>query len=182
MNCLHRARTRGLLPVALALAAVAGLPRPAYADLKIGYVDLQRALEETDEGKKAKAKLKADFEKKQKDLDTRQEELKKEKADFDKQAPILKPEALQAKQASMQQKLISLQETYVRLQKELQEREATETGRIFKKMKTVIAVIAEKEGVQYVFEANTGILYAPPSLDLTNELIRKYNASGSSQK
>ena len=65
----------------------------------------------------------------------------------------------------------------MRLQKDLQEKEAAETGRIFRKMKTVIAQIAQHEGFTYVLEANTGILYAPPSNDLTNELIRKYNTS-----
>ncbi len=166
-----------ILIAALSLSAMAALPSTARAELKIGYVDLQRALEETDEGKRAKAKLKSDFEKKQKDLDARQEELKRMKNDLDKQSSVLKPEALQQKQQELQQKLVQLQETYMRLQKELQEREATETGRIFKKMTAIIAQIAQKEGVTYVLEKNTGILYAPPSEDLTNELIRKYNAS-----
>ncbi len=162
---------------ALALLGSATLARPALADIKIAYVDLQRALEETDEGKHAKAKLKADFDKKQKELDQRQEALKKKKADIDKQAAILKPEAMAQKQQELQQEVIQLQETFMRLQKDLQEKEATETGRIFKKMKGVIAQIAQAEGVTFVLEANTGILYAPPSMDLTNELIRKYNAS-----
>src|SRR5262245_50407036 len=140
-----------ILTLVLALGALA---RPALAEVKIAYVDLQRALEETEEGKAAKKKLKAEFEKKQKELDQRQEELKKMKADLDKQQAILKPDALQAKQQELQQKLVSLQETYMRLQKDLQEKEATETGRIFKKMKTVIAQIAQAENVTFVFEAN----------------------------
>jgi len=162
---------------ALALLCGATVARPALAEVKIAYVDLQRALEETDEGKHAKSKLKADFEKKQKELDQRQEALKKKKADIDKQAPILTQDALQKKQQELQQEVVQLQETFMRLQKDLQEKEASETGRIFKKMKGVIAQIAQAEGVTFVLEANTGILYAPPSMDLTNELIRKYNAS-----
>jgi outer membrane protein len=171
-----------MLTAALALTAISALPQVARAEQKIAYVDLQRALEETDEGKKAKAKLKADFEKKQKELDARQEELKKMKADLDKQQAILKPEALQAKQQELQQKLVGLQETYMRLQKDLQEKEAQETGKIFKKMQGVIATIAEKENVTFVLEKNSGILYAPPSLDLTNELIRKFNAGAGGAK
>ena len=164
--------------LALALAGTVA-PRFALAEQKIAYVDLQRALEETDEGKKAKAKLKADFDKKQKELDQRQEELKKMKSDLDKQQSILTPAKLQEKQTELQQKLVALQETYVRLQKDLQEKEATATQGIFKKMQGIIASIAEKEGVTYVLERNSGILYAPPSLDLTNELIRKFNSAGS---
>ena len=151
--------------------------RTARAEQKIAYVDLQRALEETDEGKRAKAKLKADFDKKQHELDARQDELKKMKLDLDKQINILKPEALQQKQGELQQKLVALQETYMRLQKDLQEKEGVETQRIFKRMQAVIAQIAQTENVTYVLEKNSGILYAPPALDLTNELIRKFNAS-----
>ena len=170
------------LALAFALGPVAHFgvgPRAAHAEIKIAYVDLQRALLETDEGKKAMARIKAEYDKKQKELNERQDELKKMKADIDKQATLLKPEALQQKQQELQTKLVGLQETYMRLQKDLQEKEATETQRIFKKMKSVIAQIAQAESVTYVFEANTGILYAPPSLDLTNELIRKYNAAPS---
>jgi outer membrane protein len=36
--------------------------------------------------------------------------------------------------------------------------------------------IAEADGVSMVLEKGAGVVYAPPSLDLTNELIRKYNA------
>ena len=171
-----------ILTLALAVAAFAmpvfKFELRARAEQKIAYVDLQRALEETDEGKRAKTKLKADFDKKQKELDVRQEELKKMKSDLDKQINILKPDALQQKQGELQQKLVALQETYMRLQKDLQEKEGVETQRIFKRMQAVIAQIAQTESVTYVLEKNSGILYAPPALDLTNELIRKFNASG----
>ena len=36
-------------------------------DMKLGYVDMQRALNETEDGRKAKEKLKKDFEQKQKE-------------------------------------------------------------------------------------------------------------------
>lgn len=152
----------------------------ARAEQKIAYVDLQRALEETEEGKRAKAKLKKDFDTKQSELDARQNELKKMKEDIDKQRNILKPDAIALKEQDLQQKLVKLQETYMRLQKDLQEKEAQATQGIFKRMQGVIAQIAQAEGVTYVLEKNSGILYAPPALDLTNELIRKFNASGSS--
>ena len=171
------------LALAFALGPVAHFgvgPRAAHAEIKIAYVDLQRALEETDDGKRAKAKLKSDYEKKQKDLDARQEELKKMKADIDKQATLLKPEALQQKQQELQTKLVGLQETYMRLQKDLQEKEATETRKIFDRMQAIIQGMAQSEGVTYVLEKNSGILYAPPSMDLTNELIRKFNATANS--
>ena len=46
--------------------------RPSPRTLKLGYVDLQRALNETEDGRKAKAKLKKVFDQKQKELDEQQ--------------------------------------------------------------------------------------------------------------
>jgi outer membrane protein len=71
---------------ALVIASGMLAPTLALADTKVAYVDLQRALEETEDGKKAKAKLKSDFDRKQKELDDKQEELKKMKDALDKKA------------------------------------------------------------------------------------------------
>lgn len=158
-------------------APVLRLERAARAEQKIVYVDLQRALGETDEGKKAISRIKGEFEKKQKELDVRQDELKKMKEGIDKQAPLLKPEALQAKQQELQSKFVQLQETYVRLQKDLEERQQTEMQKLLKKMQAIIGEIAQKESYTYVLEKNAGIVYGPPSMDITNEVIRKYNAA-----
>ena len=62
-----------------------------------------------------------------------------------------------------------------------EEREAT--AQIFKKMRALIGDMAEKQGFTYVLEMNeSGLLYGPPSLDLTNELVRAYNAANKSAK
>ena len=48
---------------------------------------------------------------------------------------------------------------------------------IFDKMEAVIKDIAEAEGFTYVFEQqNAGLIVAPPSANMTNELVRRYNA------
>ena len=49
----------------------------ALAQNKFAYVDMQRALDQIDEGKAIKAELKGEFDRKQAELDKKQEELKK---------------------------------------------------------------------------------------------------------
>lgn len=148
----------------------------AHAETKFGYVDLQRALNEVEEGKNAKAKLKKEFDGKQATLDQKQDELKKLKAEFDKQSLVLAEDKKRAKQEELQQKFFELQGLYAKLQKELTAQEAELTQDIFKKMGVIIAEIAEREGFTVVLEKNDGgVLYAPPANDLTNELIRRYN-------
>jgi outer membrane protein len=169
--------TRSIFAFCIAYTLVGGFAaRVAQADDKIAYVDLQRALEETKDGQAAKARLKADFDKKQKELDARQNEIKKEKDDFDKQSAMLKEDAKNKKAAELQQKVVALQETYMRLQKELGEKEQEATRGILGKLQQVVAKIAERDHFALVLERSSSVVYGQPSLDLTAEVIRAYNA------
>jgi outer membrane protein len=150
---------------------------PRAQEVKLGYVDLQRALNEVDEGKSAKAQLKKEFDQKQKILDEKQEELKKLKADLDKKAAVMAEDVKRDKQGELDRKFLDVQQLFVQLQKELSEREREMTRGIFEKMHAIIREIAEGDRFTMVFEKNdAGILYAPEASDITNELIRKYNS------
>ncbi len=156
------------------------VPAVATADTgKYAFVDLPRALEETEDGKKAKAKLKSDFDRKQKELDEKQEELKKMKEAFDKKAQLMKPEALQKEQKELQDRFVELQNIYARLQKDLAQKEQDATRGIFGKLQLVVGKIAEREHFSMVLEKNAAVVWGQPSLDITNEVIRMYNADSS---
>jgi outer membrane protein len=159
------------------LAGALALPGVAFAQEKLGYVDLQRALNEVEEGKAAKARLKAKFDKSQAQLDKEQNALKARKEELDKKRTAMDEATLRQKSEELDRELVRVSGLYAKLQKELSEEERKATGEIFARMRSLIAGIAEKEGFSFVFEANeSGLLYAPPSLDLTNELVREYNA------
>ena len=165
-----------LVPAALALAfGAAAVPATARAQQKIAYVDLQRALNEVEEGKAAKAALKREFDQKQKLLDDRKAEFDKLRGEVDKQAVVMSEEARKEKQADLERKGMELQGFFVQLQKELSEREREATRGIFDKMHGIVREIADAEGVSVVVAAEA-LVFAQPSLDLTNELVRKYNA------
>jgi outer membrane protein len=158
--------------LALALSLSGTLAR---AEQKIAYVDLQRALLEVDEGKAAKSKLKAEFDRKQKALDAEQDSLKKDKEDLDKRSTVMTDDARREAEAKLQARLMDVTNHWQGMQKELGEQERQLTSGIFEKMQGVIAEIAQAEGLTFVFDRNAGLVYAPPSLDLTNELVRRYN-------
>jgi outer membrane protein len=166
---------------AVFLALFAGAAR---AEVKLGFVDLQRALNEVDEGKTAKATLKHDFDEKQKQLDLKKAEFEKMKTDFEKQSVVLADQAKREKATELDRKALELQQLFVQLQKDLSERERDMTRGIFEKMAAIVREIAEAEGFNMVLErTDAGLVYAQSSLDLTNELIRKYNAKyGASAK
>jgi outer membrane protein len=165
--------------VALAVAAFAVVaPRAARAaELKIGFVNLQQAVSEVDEGKAAREALKKEFEQKQKMLDDKQNELKRMKDDLDKQMIVMSEETKREKAMEFERKVNEMQQVYVQMQKDLSDREREMMKGIFDKMEAIIKDIAAAEGYAYVFEQqNAGLMVAPAAADMTNELVRKYNA------
>lgn len=162
------------LATVFALSSVA-LSAPARAqDMKIGYVDLQRALNEIDEGARAKAALKKEFDEKQRQLDAKQNELKAMKEELDARGMMMTPEAKQEKMAELQKKLLDVQQLYFNLQQELSQKEAKVTGEIFQKMGTILQTMGREQEFDLIVEKSS-VLYAKGHLDLTNELIRRYN-------
>jgi outer membrane protein len=161
-----------LSAVLVACALTASVPAAA-AD-KIAYVDLQRALNEVEEGAAAKKALKAEFDGKQKTLDDKQNELKKMKDELDARGTMMKPEVKQEKVAELQKRLLEVQQMYFAMQQELTKRESEVTGEIFKKMGVILQTMGQEQEFDMIVE-KTAIIYAKPSLDVTNELIRRYN-------
>jgi outer membrane protein len=152
-------------------------PRLAHAaELKIAYVDLQRAFAEVDEGRAAKARLEQIRDAKQKEIDKEQDALKKEKETYEKQMATM-TEATRGQQGSeLQKKFLDLQQRFEKGRAELAQNERETLGGILAKMQPIITSIAQRDGFTMVFEkTDSGLLYAPPSLDLTNELIRLFN-------
>ncbi|HEX9508465.1 MAG TPA: OmpH family outer membrane protein [Myxococcales bacterium] len=161
----------------LAALAVSILFSPlARAELKLGYVDLQRALGEVEEGRAAKARLQSMIESKEKEITKEQEGLRKEKEVLDKQASAMSEEARQQKNNDLQKKVMELAQKWEKARQDMGAKERTELQAIFAKLEPIIATIAQREGMTMVFEkSGAGLVFAPPHLDMTNELVRMYN-------
>ena len=170
--------------VMLGFFMLASSPLTSFAeDVKLGFVDLQRALNETEDGRKAKAKLKKDFDQKQKELDEQQEELKKAIEDLDKKRTLMPADKVRDKEAELQGRMQKVQQTYLRHQQDLQGKEQAETGKIYERMNRIIGKIAQAENFTMIFErSQSAVLFAKPHLDLTNEIIRRYNSGEGADK
>lgn len=152
------------------------VPTLARAELKVGYVDLQRALSEVEEGRSAKARLQSLLAAKQKEIDKEQESLRKEKELLDKQASAMSEESRVQKQTDLQKRLFELAQKWEKGKADMGTKERSELQVIFAKMDPIIATIAQREGMTMVFEkTDSGLVFAPAQLDLTNELVRMYN-------
>lgn len=175
--------------VVLALAAfvLANTASTVDAQVKIGVVDLQRAINETEDGRQAKRRLTKLFEERQKKLDSAQNSLKSQKESIERQQDVLSEDALKKKVEKYQEDLMALQTEYVDYQRELSTKEAELTKKILDKMQAILRRIGQTDGYTLIVEANEGgIVWVPSNLDLTDVLIQRYNAqakkSGGSKK
>ncbi|MFW6066875.1 MAG: OmpH family outer membrane protein [Myxococcota bacterium] len=160
------------------LMATAVAPQ-AHAQAKIGVVDLQRAMSETEDGRRAKARLQRLFKQRQQRLNSKQAELKKMKEEIERQKDVLSRNALQQRLESYQEAFVQLQTVYVEYQRELAKKEAELTKSILEKMQQILRRIGQAKGYQLIVEVNEGgVIWAPNHLDLTDEVIQRYNSGG----
>ncbi len=146
----------------------------AHAETKVGFVDMQKAIQSTSAGKKAKADLEGDFNKKKKELEKKEADLKKMGEDLEKKKSVLSEEALGKKQAEFQEEMLKYRDVVGKSQVEIQKKERDLTAPILEKMKKVIAKIAKEKGYTLIMENNQAILFATPESDLTDDVIKAY--------
>lgn len=145
--------------------------------LKIGLVDFQKALNDVEEGKRAKASLKAQFEQKQAALTAKQNALKGLKDQLETQRAALSPEAMKAKEAEYRDKFLDLQKTLTQFQSEMATKEAEMTRGIIVKMRGAVQSVGQKGGYNLIFETSQdAVLYAPGATDLTAQVVSAYNS------
>jgi outer membrane protein len=159
----------------LLIFAVAVAARSAYAQaMKIGYVDVQRAVQEVEEGKAARSRLQAELQQKRSDLDKKRADLEKMKTDYDKQAPVLSDDAKRQRQEQLQKAFVEAQSAAGQMQEELSGKEQEAMQSISKRLLQVVAEVSDRENFTFVLD-KAALLYAPAASDVTNEVVRRYN-------
>jgi outer membrane protein len=149
-------------------------------EVKIGTVDMQKALQGVEAGKAAKSSLEKDFNAKKKELETEKAAFDKATEEFRKQSLVMNEEARAKKQGELQDRWMKFQERTAKSQQEIQEKEQKLTLPIINKLKTIINDVAKQKGYTIVLEKNenTG-LFSHEKDDLTGEVITQFNKNKS---
>jgi outer membrane protein len=149
------------------------------AEVKIGYVDLQRALNESDAGKAARDRFREQMERMQGSLKRQKEELERLRDDFDKKALVVRDQERRNLEKDVEQKSLDFKRKYEDYQRELKRTDNELTGAILVDLETVVRELGEREGFTVILEtSSSAILYGAPGADLTDEVIRTYNSRG----
>jgi outer membrane protein len=163
----------------LGLIVASFLSAPAIAaEVKIGYIDMQKAIQETAAGKKAKKELEEEFNKKKKDLEKKEADIKKMHEDFEKRSMAMNEDARVKKQQEIRAEMGKYQETAGKAQMEIQKRERDLTQPIVTKLRSIIDDIAKKEEFTVILEkSENSVMWAKKDIDLTERVIKAYDSS-----
>jgi outer membrane protein len=170
-------------PLAFAAAAVfsvSGATRAHADDVHLGVVDMQKALQSVDAGKKAKVQLEKEFNSKKKELDAEKASLEKAGQEFKKQSLVMSEEARAKKQGELQERYMKLQQSFAQSQQEIQAKEQELTGPILVRLRATIAEIAKAKNFTVVLEKNENtVLFSQEKDDITPDVIANFNKKNS---
>src|SRR5438093_3990885 len=175
VECGRMARMAlGLVAVVVAFGA-----RPlAAAEQKIAVVDMQRALNECDAGKKAKDQVKAKFEKSQDQLKRQREDLDHLKDDYDRKALVLKDEERRNLEKDLETRGLEFKRKYEDFQRDLKRTDAELTSSIVEELYGIVRDYGQKNSYSLVLEASSGaLLYNDKAVDITEEIVKLHNAT-----
>ncbi len=162
-----------LLPVGSAWAA---------SGIKIGTVDMQRALQNVDEGRAAKAQLEREFNAKKRELQKEEAEIKKMGEAFKKQSLVMSDDARMKKQNEIQERILKFQQLTAQSQAMIQQKEHDLTQPIIDKLKVIVNNVAKQKGYTLVLEKSENtVLYSQQQDDLTDDVIAKFNSESKAQ-
>jgi outer membrane protein len=150
---------------------------------KIGYVDLQRALNESESGRKAKEEFKVQVDKLQAHLKRQKDDIDSLKDQLEKKSVVMKEEERANLEDEYRRKLRDFERNYKDSQADLQKKDNELTGAIIKDLQEVIRDYGEREGYTLILEAtSSAVLYGTKSADLTDEVMKLYNSTRSGKK
>ncbi len=171
-----KAMSGGRAVLAATLLAILCVPSLAAADVKIGYVDLQRALNESAAGKKAKDDFRGQVERLENQLKGKKEELDKLKSDLETKGTVMADAQRKKLETEFEQKRLDLKRRFEDSQQELQKKDQELTGKIIQDLQGIIKEVGDRDGYTLILELGSSpVLYYKKSSDITDDVLSVYN-------
>jgi outer membrane protein len=146
---------------------------------KVGIIDIQRAIIQTKDGQKAAADINTKFEPKRKEMDGKQAELKQMEQQYRTGANTMSDEAKQKLMRDIDQRRKQLQRQTDDAQAELDAEQQRILQDLGQKLMAVVTRYANERGFALILDvsnaANTPVLYASNSIDITRDIVELYD-------
>jgi outer membrane protein len=157
--------------IVLVFAALLVFASAAQADVKIGYVNAARLLDESPQAEDVSKRLKQEFSGKEKDLLSKQNELKKLQDRMTRDGSVMS----EAEHGKLDRDILTLQRDVQRKSDEFREdlnlRKNEEMNKLLGVIQAAIADIGKEQ--HYDLIVYEGVAYASPTIDLTDTVLAK---------
>lgn len=176
---IRRARKGIVLIFFVAVLVSAGI---AQQTLKIAVVNSQEVLEKSAEGKKVMAQLQSKDSKAQADISKMDEDIRILETRLNTQRLTLTQESLIQMQADLERKRTERVRFAEDMSREIQGLQQTLFVRIQSELLPIIEAVGKERNLDLIFDlSQSGAIYFNPTVDLTAEIILRYDASKASK-
>ena len=167
-----------LLMVLTASAGMAEGGKPEVkAELKLGWVDLEKVFRGYYKTKATLAGLEADVNKKEGDLKELMEEIKKLQADLESSREVLSEGGKEKQEKLIEEKKLKASQLKKEGELELGREIMVEKGKLLEEIIEAVEKVGKAEGYTFIFRGELPelVLYKEPVLDITEKVLAEIN-------
>jgi outer membrane protein len=157
---------RNLLLVAIAVTAI----QANAAELKVGYVQVDKILQEAPQTSESGKKLEREFSPRSQELDRMAKQIKDLEAALDKDALTMSEAERRNKERDAQNIKIEFQRKQRELREDINLRKNEELGALQDRVNKAVQTVSEAEGYDLV--VYSGVAYASKKIDITDKVLK----------
>ena len=165
-------------PAQVAPALAPQPPAPFPQGAKIGFVNFQRVIQESSDGKASTARVNALMAKKQNEGTEKQKQLAANQQKLQTSGSVMSEAARGQLEKEIERQQVEGQRFQQDAQAEVQELTNELQNEFIKKVTPILQQVATEKGLYALFNAQeAGFAWVDPGLDLTTEVIKKLDAA-----
>jgi outer membrane protein len=169
MNCKENALKHTLPRIAVALIGVVAMGAAAAADMKIGFVDVERISRESAPAERASKQLEKEFAPRQQELQRREAHIKELKGQLDREAMTMAETDRRAREQEMARATVEYQRMQREFREDLTIRRNQEIQGLMERANRVIRKIAEAGKFDLIIQ---DAVYRDPRIDITDQVLK----------
>ncbi len=170
--------------ITLLVLFVAGLVSLGYAQqpMKVGVVNSQDVLEKSQEGKRVTAQIEAKNKTLQEDLARLDDKIRDLETRLNTQRLTLSQEALGNLMADLDKQRTERTRFVEDSRREMNDLTQRLFNRLQNELRPIITEVGKEKNLDLIFDVGgSGIIYFNPAVDVTSEVIQRYDASKGSE-
>ncbi len=141
-----------------------------YADLKVGFVQVDKILQEAPQTIESNKKLEKEFSSRTDKLKADVKSLKERESSFSKDALTMKDSERDTKEKSLSQLRVDVQRKERELREDINIRRNEELGGLQEQINKAVTSVAKAEGFDLVLY--NGVAYASEKIDITDKILK----------